>query len=239
MPYARTFFDLQWRLAEKVVALGGIPISQALLEYTNLYIRFGCGRDFMPDNPVWRAYLRGLEESTDPRQWTYDYYRLQDAASAAMGAGPEFGCFSYTPLGQDRIRLHFQNKGASDQSSLSCGLADQRRAELRALMKHVRQIMPETTRVVGASWLYNLDAYCRLFPRAYISTARVLPGSFRYLPLWGQFLDRHGETRPALVQTFDANLKALVDLDGLERCFPFQVLAVEAPVSLFLDDDGQ
>ena len=235
MSYAQSFFDLQWRCAEKVVALGGIPMSQALLEYTNLYIRFGCGRDFTPDHPVWRAYLLGLEETTDPRQWTYDYYRLRDAVSAATRVGPEFGSFSYALLGEDRIRLHFRNKGTSGQSSLSSGQADQRRAELRALMEHVRQIMSASTRVVGASWLYNLDAYCRLFPRAYISTARVLPGSFRYLPLWGQFLDRHGETRPALVDTFDANLNVLADLDGLERCFPFQVLAVEAPVRVFLD----
>lgn len=239
MSYAQTFFDLQWRFAEKVVALRGIPISQALLEYTNLYIRFGCGRDFEQDNPIWRAYLLGLEESTDPRQWTYAYYRLRDAASAVMRAGPEFGCFSYTPLSEDRVRLHFRNSGTPTQSSLSRGHADQRRAELNALMKHVRRTLSDTTQVVGASWLYNLDAYCRLFPRAYVSTARVLSGSFRYLPLWGQFLDRHGETRPALERTFDANLKALVDVNGLEQCFPFQVLAVEAPVRVFLDDDGQ
>ena len=47
-------------------------------------------------------------------------------------------------------------------------------------------------RVVGASWLYNLEAYRRLFPASYVATARVLPDRFRHMPLWGQFVNRHG-----------------------------------------------
>jgi len=31
-----------------------------LLDYTNLYVRFGLGRDFDPAHPVWREYLSGL-----------------------------------------------------------------------------------------------------------------------------------------------------------------------------------
>jgi hypothetical protein len=44
--YAKAFFDLQLQFAESVTALSGLPLARALLEYTNLYIRFSLGRGF-------------------------------------------------------------------------------------------------------------------------------------------------------------------------------------------------
>ena len=44
MTYAKAFLDLQLQFAERVTALSGLPLARALLEYTNLYIRFGLGR---------------------------------------------------------------------------------------------------------------------------------------------------------------------------------------------------
>ena len=54
MVYAKVFFDLQWQFADKVTAISGLPLPRVLLEYTNLYIRFGCGRDFQPPHPSGR-----------------------------------------------------------------------------------------------------------------------------------------------------------------------------------------
>jgi hypothetical protein len=48
MVYAKAFFDLQLQFAHKVTELSGLPLTRVLLEYTNLYIRFGLGRDFHP-----------------------------------------------------------------------------------------------------------------------------------------------------------------------------------------------
>ena len=41
MVYARAFFDLQFAFAERVATLSGLRLSDALLQYTNFYIRFG------------------------------------------------------------------------------------------------------------------------------------------------------------------------------------------------------
>jgi hypothetical protein len=92
--------------------------------------------------------------------------------------------------------------------------------------------------VVGASWLYNLDAYRRLFPVAYVASARVLEGRFRHMPLWGQFLDRRGETRGGVTREFLERLERYPGVDGLDHCFPFQVLMVTAPVEEFYDCYG-
>lgn len=51
MIYAKAFFDLQFQFAEKVAVLSGLPLAEALLKYTNFYVRFGLGRDFDRAHP--------------------------------------------------------------------------------------------------------------------------------------------------------------------------------------------
>ena len=41
MIYAKAFFDLQLEFAHRITILSGLPLARALLDYTNLYIRFG------------------------------------------------------------------------------------------------------------------------------------------------------------------------------------------------------
>jgi len=90
----------------------------------------------------------------------------------------------------------------------------------------------------GASWLYNLDAYRRRFPPSYVASARVVDHRFQHMPLWGQFLDRHGEIRTSMASRFRECLARQSSREGLDECFPFRVLAVEAPASEFHDFYG-
>jgi hypothetical protein len=148
------------------------------------------------------------------------------------------GCFSYARLSDDRIRLHFQNAETDDHSPLRIERRGQRLADLAALFEHVKRAMRPPARVVGASWLYNLDAYRRLFPESYLATAHVIHGRFRHMPLWGQFVNRHGELKESMARQLLERLARQSSLEGLDRCFPFQVLAVEAPASEFYEFYG-
>ena len=85
MIYAKAFFDLQLQFAQKVAALSGMPVAQALLEYTNLYIRFGLGRDFDPAQPIWREYVAGLQTADDPGEWTYRFYLGRGGGGGSAG----------------------------------------------------------------------------------------------------------------------------------------------------------
>jgi hypothetical protein len=161
--YQKAFFDLQWDFAHKVALISGRPLTQVLLQYTNFYIRFGLGRDFDPMHPTWQAYLAGLQEAHDEREWTYRFY-LMHATGAMPPVVAQCGCFSYALLGKNRIRLHFQNTDIEPCSSLGNCYLEQRRTDLAALFRHVQQNMNDHVRVVGVSWLYNLPAYRRLFP---------------------------------------------------------------------------
>lgn len=238
MRYARAFFDLQLQFAQTVASLSGLPPTRALLEYTNFYIRFGLGRDFDPAHPGWQQYLAGLRNTSDDREWTYRFYltRPQPVAPPALVA--TVGCFSYSRLSHDRIRLHFLNTEPAQYSPLAIERQARRLADLAALFEHVKRTMPEPIRVVGASWLYNLEAYRRLFPRSYLGSAHAIHDRFQHMPLWGQFLDRHGEVRANLAQLLLDRLGRQASLEGLDRCFPFQVLRVEAPAPDFYDFYG-
>jgi hypothetical protein len=231
--YARAFFELQLRFAGAVAELAGLPLARTLLEYTNLYIRFGLGRDFDPAHPGWRQYLAGLRSTSTDGDWTYHFYRTRAQAVTPPALVATVGCFSYSRLSHDRIRLHFLNAEPMSCSPLAGERRAQRLAELTALFAHARRTTSEPLRVIGASWLYNLEAYRRLFPTSYLASARSLHGRFRHMPLWGQFLDRHGEVREHLAQYLLDRLGRQASLEGLDGCFPYQVLGVEAPAADF------
>ena len=235
MIYAKAFFDLQLTFAQKVTTLSGRPLPHVLLEYTNLYIRLGLGREFDAAHPTWQQYAAGLRDAKDIGEWTYGFYVGRGGEPPGPPVVATFGCFSYGRLDDRRIRLHFMNAEADGDTPLARERVGRRRAELTALFEHVKRRADPSSRVVGASWLYNLEAYRRLFPPAYLATARVLPGRFRHMPLWGQFLDRHGAVKEHLTRPFSDRLERQSSLDDLERCFPFQVLAVQAPVQFFYD----
>lgn len=233
MIYPRDFLDLQWRFAEKVAAISGLPLQQTLFEYTNFYVRFGCGRDFRPDHPVWQEYLAGLQEAEDGCEWSYRFYLTRDESLAAPPVVATFGCFSYALLPEHRLRLHFQNLDTEGSSSLGVRYEHRRRADLTALFEHVQQTLPLHTRAIGISWLYNIEAYRRLFPASYIATARTVTSRFQSMPLWGQFIDRHGALKEEMVRSFLTHLNEQTSIEHLHECFPLQALTVDAPVGEF------
>lgn len=233
MAYAGAFFDVQVRFARTVSVLFGLPLERALLDYTNLYIRFGLGRDFDPAHPGWRAYLAGVRETNDLGAWTHRFSLTRPDAVIPPGLVATYGCFSYARLPDDRIRLHFHNAEADGRSPLANDRRHHRRADLAALFAHVKRTEPAAARVIGASWLYNLEAYRRLFPKSYVASARPLSGRFRHMPLWGQFVDRHGGVKEPLTRVLFDRLADRPRLEHLDTCFPFQVLGVEAPADEF------
>jgi hypothetical protein len=171
--YSKAFFDLQLEFANRVTALFNLSLARALMEYTNLYIRFGLGRDFDPAHPIWQEYLAGLEGANDYGEWTYRFYLRQSPAVTPPNLVATFGCFGYSRPSDERIRLHFQNAELDGRSPLGIDRRGHRLADLAALFAHVKRTARQPLHVVGASWLYNLDAYrCLPCPvhRHYAST---------------------------------------------------------------------
>ncbi len=232
MIYARAFFDLQFEFAETVAAVSGRPLVDALLGYTNYYIRFGLGRDFDPAHSGWRDYLAGLRDAIDGREWTYRFYTKR-AAHSGPPIVTSCGAFAYARLPDGRLRLHFDNVETDGSSPLARERRGQRLADLAALFSRIREAEREPLRVVGASWLYNVDAYRCLFPASYLATARVLRGRFQHMPLWGQFVNRRGEVKKTSADLFLERLRRQSSIENLDECFPLPVLGLEAAAREF------
>lgn len=56
---------------------------------------------------------------------------------------------------------------------------------------------------------------------------------YRHLPLWGQFLNRHGALSPEKSQPFSQRMAAAANLQGLISCFALAAAFVDAPINLF------
>ncbi|WP_437562294.1 hypothetical protein [Sorangium sp. So ce542] len=228
--FAREFFDLQFAFAETAAALSGISLELALLKYTNLYVRFGLGRDFDSEHELWRAYAAGLKTAADGREWTYRYYLRDAEANTSPAVLATVGCFSYAVVDSNVVRLHFRNTDPEGCSPLSASRYGQRRAELTELFARIKSELAQELVVAGISWLYNLNAYRRLFPPDYTASACVVHGLYRSMPLWGQFLHYGGGVKTTMARSFLEAIAKRRSIADLGDCFPFPVLTVEAPI---------
>jgi hypothetical protein len=236
MTYSEQFFNLQIHFARKVAQLSGVPITQALLEYTNLYVRFGLGRDFNAEDPVWQQYLVGAKGRVDDlERWTHGFYQSRLPERAPPLVVSSAGCFSYARLSTGDIRLHFHNADDASRSPLAPDRIDRRIEELRALFSLAKAQEGLLPRVCGASWLYNLPAYRRLFPPRYIASATPTAPKFQNMPLWGQFVARRGGVRKDIADEFERQLAGVTRIAELVQCFPLPVLKLEAPAVVFYE----
>ncbi len=66
----------------------------------------------------------------------------------------------------------------------------------------------------------------------------MIHGRYQHMPLWGQFVDRRGDVKERMARELRDRLGRQSRLEGLEACFPFQVLALEALASEFYEFYG-
>jgi hypothetical protein len=232
----RGYFEVQLRVGDRMAELTGAPLGEAYLTFTNLHRRFGFGRAAVHGPaPGWRQYVAGVERCATPAarlDWTVAVFA---ATRPEPAPDPIFGCFSCDPpTPEGVVRIHFGNHDSADGiGPLDRRKADRRIAELRAMFAHVRQRHPDARTVVGGSWLYNLPAYCRLFPPQYVAS-RFTPDRVRLdgTSSWGQLLDFRGSVKPEVRAAVLRNLEG-IDPAAPWRIFPLQALRAEAPVEAF------
>lgn len=235
MIFSREFYALNLALANRVQKVAYFPLELALRQYTNLYIRFGLRHVLDNHNPVWQEYISGLTGSEGDVAWTYRFALQHGSYPEVDILQATFGCFSYSVWDEKSIRIHFHNNEGSGISPLSDTRREVRLEELRGMFGHIKQHESKTETILGGSWLYHLEAYRRLFPPAFLSTARPGKDDYPYLTLWGQFLDRNGRVRPEPARKFMDSLEMHTTLQGILGSFPLKALYVEAPLQAFYE----
>ena len=136
------------------------------------------------------------------------------------------------------VRIHFApiDKGGGT-GPLSRAKVEVRRSELTEMFDCIRHDHPQARYVVGVSWLYNLEAYRRLFPTEYGESRKI----FKRQPMtltggssWGQFLDHNDTIKPELRDKFLGNLQQ-INFDTLWELFPLPAMITRAPLPAFYD----
>jgi hypothetical protein len=132
------------------------------------------------------------------------------------------------------VRIHFSNRDSADgRGPLARAKADRRISELREMFGHIHARHPDAKTVRGGSWLYNLEAYRRLFPPEYAAST-FEPEQVRLdgTSSWGQLLDFRGLVKPAVRQALLDNV-ASVDIAAPWTAFPMRALGAEGEIERF------
>jgi hypothetical protein len=232
----RDYFEVQLRFADILAARTSRALADICLEFTNLHRRLGLGRtDGSPPTERWMHYATGLEScasTADRLQWTVDC--LANAPLEKRNTR-KFGCFSYEMIDNERVvRIHFGNyDSANGIGPLVRAKAERRRSELREMFTHIRAHHPLAQTVRGGSWLYNVEAYRRLFPSAYTASAHE-PARVRLdgTSSWGQVIDFRERVRPTVRRAILDNA-ATVDVATPWQAFPLRALAVQSAIAAF------
>jgi hypothetical protein len=219
-----------------------IPLAESLARYTNLQRRFGLGHGGVGPEPPpeWLVYVGEMERLASAEQrlgWTQRFY-----VTAPEDLPPpdrrSFGCFGCDPPNEKgAVQIHFSNRDSADSvGPLSRTKTPRRLAELKTMFGFIRETWPEAISVQGGSWLYNLEAYRRLFPAAYGESRRPPPVPIRLggTSTWGQFLDHREAVKPDLRAAFLRNIET-IDIAAPWRAFPLPALRTTAPIELFYD----
>jgi hypothetical protein len=218
-----------------------VPLAQSLADYTNLQRRFGLGNGGVGPAPAeWLAYVGEMERLSSVEQrldWTKRFY-----VTAPEDRPPAnrrfFGCFGCDPPNESgAVQIHFSNRDSADGiGPLSSTKTPRRMAELRSMFGYIREAWPDARSVQGGSWLYNLEAYRRLFPSAYGDSRRPPPSPVRLggTSSWGQFLDHREAVKPDLREVFLRNLET-IDTHAPWLAFPLPALRTSAPIKLFYE----
>jgi hypothetical protein len=233
MTYTKSFFELQFDFATKIAEASGSPIEDVMLNYTAFYKIFGTHDwDFNATNPIWVSFLEQFQKSDDKIATIYDFYL--NITRDEEKEEHVFGCFSYHYEEKEKyIQLHFKNNETDGIGPLSDEQMPIRRSELKSLFADAFATYPQAETVVGFSWLYNLDAYKRLFPVEHIASAKVVPDWYKSLALWGQFFDKDGNLKEEMVQAFRTCSTHKNTVEELTACFQFQVLELQTGVAIF------
>ena len=239
------YVDLQVRFAERVAEVSGLPLTETLLRYTNLHRRMGLGvPGHAEPTAVWTDMIDGIAAlSHDARvaRIHTTAEQLGDGAAVLLPGRIQFGCFACEPPdAEGMVRIHFGNRTENAEAGpLHSSRIAERRKELTTMFGWLAREYPNARRVDGGSWLYNIEAYRRLFPPDFAASRnpRKGPEYLHGMSSWGQFIDFRARIRSDVRDRF---LAALPDLDmaAPHRVFPYQVLFTTAPFAAFRREYG-
>jgi hypothetical protein len=233
MAYSRAFFDFQLKFASRLATKFNLSLADTLYQYTTLTKSF--------DSGAWADYVVGLSQASDATTWTYQWYCNHEQPDpqphdTQYDGHHLFGCFYFVLRDAGIIRPHFIKNDLPGMRPLSHAHVAVRHAELSQMFGYIKWHVPTARTVLGNSWMYNLEAYRRLYPPAYTHNMDISSADeFQFLALWGQCFDSQWQVRSDIAAELLQRLDALSNLVDLRLCFPYQVLQPRCAIDTFYD----
>lgn len=237
--FPKEFFDIQISFATKMSTIKNVTLEETLFAYTSLPVRFGIPfSELTEDHPVCQEYLREIK-SGNISDISYQFYqkREKDLVSKQIQFSDRviFGCFSYNlhPGGKS-ILLHFANNDTPEPGFLSEQRIPVRLDELKNMFSDIKSKYPDFKFVISSSWLFNIEAFTRLFPPEFISSKQIKT-DYHSMGMWGQFMNKYGGVKEDLAKQFIGRLSKATTFEELEQSFPLKELKITADLNCFYD----
>lgn len=238
-PISIEFYDLQLAFAKAVAEHRGMELKEAIRWYAPFLREHALSSDYTEikegvslENIATHAYLE-------------DTKRPLELVEYHPAGGTRFGCSSYTYDEKEHAgKLHFVNAEYDKTGPLSLEKLPQRRQEMRDVIIDLKKSHPDVKAVRGYSWLYNLDAYKRLYPKSF--TEALVPAVNRAdwgrgTTIWGQFIDSDGNLKHEEASILLKRMSPEHTLEKPEDLLAFPLLKplrAEAPVEDFYKEYG-
>ncbi len=244
LPYSREYVAFQVAVVREIANRLKVPMSTIVDDYAPIFHPY-----IWPDTDTFIP----IDEMTDEEITSAIHQKeIEHVATLPLntysGIG-RYGCFSYFAhtggTGEERkgsVDIHFANAELDDTGPLDKEKIEHRLRELKDLFTDIKKEYPEAKSVRGDSWLYNIDAYKRLFPDSYTADPKVdtTEGVTVSGRIWGQFCNSKRGLKEDLANNFLNAIRALDEItpETVRKVFPHQALIVEAPIADFYEKYG-
>jgi len=225
--------NLQLKFAKEIAERTGMDVLEAVKLYTGYLYKLNL-KDFKHPE---LGFLDGVTVDNVVQSAFSNYYRLRlEKPHLFVETENYFGCFYYDYDEETKtVTVHFTNTEQDPNSGpLSTDKLPQRQKDITDMLRHIKEHHPQAEHVEGGSWLYNLESYCRLFPKNYIAAKepKNVEDQWHRLAVWGQFLDSNNRIKQDLADQFLAKAKE-APLDDLMAALPFHPLKVHGNINDF------
>ena len=229
------YFSLQLSFAERYAAVADLPLGASIAHCTNLRRRLNLWGPAGANR--WNDFVARIGDPTNGRRDALSLCMEWYEDRPRFATGRSFGCFSFDPPDASGVlRIHFVPPENTSTSPLASANTGARVQELCELFSHVRRTERGVLSVRGISWLYNLDAYRRLFPRSYAMSIQPVdvPLHLNGSSTWGQVLNWRREVKPDMRDALLARF-ATMRAEAPWEAFPLQALTATGDVAEFYE----
>lgn len=243
-PYSHPmgYFDAQVQFAEKWSEITGEDATKTLLEKTALYRRIWQQKaplDRVPEN--WTGLLDGLGKDAKNKDVTSLLYGAYIAQPHSAYTPPvHTGAFGYDYLADKHIvKIHFTNPERGE-SPFSEENMQKRRQEFKQKLEAVLVDHPDAETLMSASWIRSTSSYRSMSPPDIAEQQSLMAPDMAFGgdSLWGQFIDKNGNTNQRVYDQFINAIGRAHSVDDLLAAFPYKVLKAEDPISKYYEYYG-